>query len=456
MNRDHERSNDGQERQRQQPAFYDFSGWLAHNPETTQPYFDLMTKAGRLQFVEAVAKIYLPEAQVLVDREIAQGSGNGYVIRFSSADRAFYLKIRNVTRFGQNLQLEDGELRAMRQAQLFTDFIARHHHPQVEESEFLFPLVGFFASPDGQFVGHIMPECTQGSLDDRYIAIKLRHQGQENDSMLPPLSWPEIGSLVRRYLSTLVFYEGHGVRHRDQKCENVYIDAQGQAYLADADYMSFDDEPLTLGKMDALTNVFFMAPETMESQTQEQPIATQQSEQYSAALVLYRALSRGRYPFLWQKGWTESDFQALFAQQNVGGHQESINHIVAKKTGYYHPLVDIFFEPAQTNNDSVPTPLFSAMQAIDLVLAQALALRPEDRFATNLAFAKALLKPVHQLIQVIEQETKGDLVDPLWADPGKSIGRGLPRYQEQPVAETIKERKATILLLRKVIKMLKK
>jgi serine/threonine-protein kinase len=196
---------------------------------------------------------------------------------------------------------------------------------------------------------YVMPYVSGESLRAR-----LRREGR--------LAVPEALRVVREVAAALDYAHRHGVVHRDVKPENILLDEDGHALVADFGIARADkhdapgaDEIVRGGGSDTITErgrvigtPAYMSPE----QARGRPDLDGRSDQYSLACVVYELLA-GQAPF-------------------VG---TSAEQLAARPTQAPASLVE--------RRPDLPP-------ATDAALARAFALDPEARFDTTSAFAEAL------------------------------------------------------------------
>ena len=202
--------------------------------------------------------------------------------------------------------------------------IARLQHPHI------LPLHDY--GEDDGLLYLIFPYVTGGSLGD---ALKT--------GAFDPA---RIDTILRQVASALDYAHRQGVLHRDIKPNNILIDGEGHAVLADFGIARLMQDvtgadPLT-SSGGIIGTPAYMSPEQAEGQTLDG-----RSDQYSLAIVVYELMA-GHRPFK-----AETPVSLLMKQVN---------------------------EP--------PPPLRNST-AINLVLQRALAKTPDDRYQTTTAFAEA-------------------------------------------------------------------
>jgi serine/threonine protein kinase len=156
----------------------------------------------------------------------------------------------------------------------------------------------------------------------------------------------EIVRLMTALLAGLQYSHDNGVVHRDIKPANIMLTGNGQVKIADFGIARIDSSSITrMGTV--LGTPAYMSPEQFLGQT-----ADRRSDIYAAGVVLYQLVT-GTRPF----------------EGTMSGIMHQALHSV----------------PRRPSAISVATP-----PALDAVVAKAMAKRPEDRFETAAAFARAL------------------------------------------------------------------
>lgn len=176
--------------------------------------------------------------------------------------------------------------------------------------------------------------------------------------------------MVRDLLSALDYAHRQSIVHRDVKPANLLIEADGRVKLTDFGVARIQDSgeaTRTQGTM--VGTLKYMSPE----QVQGLPIDAR-ADLFAVGVVLYQLLT-GKRPF---DG--DTDFAII---------QQIVNHVPAAPS---------------TFNTLLP-------QAIDAVMARALAKKRDERFATALEFSQAL------------QEASGQASDPTIVPPVSPPGR---------------------------------
>ncbi|MCU0497317.1 MAG: protein kinase [Anaerolineae bacterium] len=202
----------------------------------------------------------------------------------------------------------------------------------------------------------VMPLLSGGSLSDR---LEQRLQGNHP---LPSLS--EVARLLTQIASALDYAHGRGVIHRDIKDSNIMFDDQGNAYIADFGIakLMYAATRLTTTNMTIGTPAY-MSPEQWQGGSGiEAP-----TDQYALGVLIYQLLS-GEPPF---QG--DTPFQLMH------------KHL------YQDP------EPIQQLRDDVP-------EALQAILARAMAKDPDDRYPTVSAFADAFREAIHEVGSTAETQ----------------------------------------------------
>ncbi len=143
--------------------------------------------------------------------------------------------------------------------------VAQLEHP------YIVPLYDFWREPDGAF------------LVMRFYPLSLYDYLYENGA----LTLETAVRLVDQITAALVIAHRNHVIHRDLKPENILLDQYGNAYLSDFGIATYLNQDKDLADGPGFTgSVEYAAPEVLQGQP-----ATRQSDIYSLAYVLHRALS---------------------------------------------------------------------------------------------------------------------------------------------------------------------
>ncbi len=265
----------------------------------------------------------------VMERQLGQGSvAVVYLARDRKLDRPVALKL---------LKPELARTVMAKRFHREIEIASKLNHPHILQ---LYDSGEFPPSSQGQLLFYVMPHVEGDSLRDR-----LRREVQ--------LSVPEAVRLASEVAGALGYAHQRGVVHRDIKPENILIQS-GHALVADFGIAraleSAGGERLSKSGV-TLGTPGYMSPE------QGVPGAPLdgRSDIYSLGCVLYEMLG-GEPPFT---GRTSQAILARHAKDPV--------------------------PPLRTLCPAVPA-------SVELAIERALAKRPEDRFATAMAFAEALLK----------------------------------------------------------------
>lgn len=157
---------------------------------------------------------------------------------------------------------------------------------------------------------------------------------------------PEIARLMEQVLAALAYSHARGVVHRDIKPGNIMLTGDGSVKMADFGIARLENSSMTqVGTV--MGTPSYMAPEQLRGETVDA-----RADIWAAGVMLYQLLT-GEKPF-------EGGFSAVMHKA-------------------------LHTEPPPPSQLSVTAP-----RAFDAVIARALAKRPEDRFATAVAFAEAI------------------------------------------------------------------
>lgn len=224
------------------------------------------------------------------------------------------------------------------------EIVARLEHPH------LIPIYDYGVSGEHLYI-------TMRLMEVR-LASRLRRGWQA--------SYDEIGAIITRVASALDYLHQRGIIHRDVNPANIFLDAQGVAYLGNVldptivNWSHMGADAHTPAQMAAIGTPSYMSPEQWRSE----PL-TGASDQYSLGIVAYRLVA-GRVPF---DG--DTPFQIM--------HQQ-----LTEK----------------------PADLEPHLTAVQAVLFRAMSQDPAERYPTVTEFAKALavalskqaMPPVHQIL----------------------------------------------------------
>ncbi len=186
----------------------------------------------------------------------------------------------------------------------------------------------------------VMRLLTGGSLDERVA--------QRRDSAQPLPSLGEVADLLRQIGGALDYAHSQGVIHRDIKLSNVMFDNQGNAYLVDFGIAKLMQETSGLTASGAVIGTWgYMAPEQWRAEN-----LAPATDQYALGVMIY-ALVTGHMPF-----------------------------DAPTPAGIMHKHLNEMPTPPHAYRPSLP-------EAVEQVLARAMAKKAQDRFPTCTAFAQA-------------------------------------------------------------------
>jgi eukaryotic-like serine/threonine-protein kinase len=188
----------------------------------------------------------------------------------------------------------------------------------------------------------------RGELDDTYfIAMEYVQGPQLKELVKGGMGIKDAVDFVRQILSAARFAHRKGIVHRDLKPQNVLIDDEGRARVADFGIARGESSDIT-GTGSVMGTAQYLSPE--QAQGKE---TTPRSDIYSIGVILYEALT-GRVPF-------QGDSAVAVALKQVSEAPR---------------------RPSAINPEVPP--------ALDAVVMRALAKDPEQRFKDADAFLKAL------------------------------------------------------------------
>ncbi len=193
---------------------------------------------------------------------------------------------------------------------------------------------------------HVLPVYAYGIVDDRYafLAMRLMTGGTLADHIregaLPPEKIVQIFSQIG---AALDYAHSHDVIHGDIKASNILLDHLGNAYLSDFGLA----RTLTIAQDPSQHDIMVGTPAYVSPEAIQHQKVDHRADLYSLGIVLFEILT-GRLPY-------EMNGQGIagLLQQHV---QEPI------------PSIKLF-------NSELPS-------NIDLVMAKAIAKKPQDRYRT--------------------------------------------------------------------------
>lgn len=202
---------------------------------------------------------------------------------------------------------------------------------------------------------NVVPVYSWGDVDDdiNFLALRLCRGDLERLTSAQPLPVNKVAFVIASIAAALEFVHGQGVIHRDIKPANVLIDEAGRPYLSDFG-LATTVELAAAGDMMAGT-MGYASPEQMRGEPLDK-----RSDIFSLGVVLYELLARQRF-FARPKNVAFRTAAYLYMAQFDGG---TLRH------------------PAECNPD-VPI-------ALKAVCLRAMAVNPDDRFASASEFLDAL------------------------------------------------------------------
>jgi beta-lactam-binding protein with PASTA domain/predicted Ser/Thr protein kinase len=184
-------------------------------------------------------------------------------------------------------------------------------------------------------------------LDTYFIAMEYVDGPSLKDLVKGGMGTKDAIDFTRQILGAARFAHRKGIVHRDLKPQNVLIDAEGRARVADFGIARGENSDIT-GTGSVMGTAQYLSPEQAQGKT-----TTPRSDIYSIGVILYEALT-GRVPF-------EGDSAVAVALKQVSEAPRRPSAI----------------------NPNVPP-------ALDAVVMRALAKDPDARFKDADAFIKAL------------------------------------------------------------------
>ncbi len=206
---------------------------------------------------------------------------------------------------------------------------------------------------------HILPMHDYGTEKDvLYLVMSYVSGGSLKDRIAQgPMTLNEVEVLLRQIASAMDYAHRHGVLHRDIKPDNVLIDSEGHALLADfgvAKILKGDTSGGLTATGGVLGTPAYMAPEQGQGMD-----LTPEADIYSLGVIVYEMLT-GHQPFS-----ADTPMQVV------------LKHIT-------EPVPNIL-------NGEVDLPA-----GLEPVMRQVLAKQPEQRYDSAMAFAQEFLRAIHQ------------------------------------------------------------
>lgn len=202
---------------------------------------------------------------------------------------------------------------------------------------------------------HILPIFDFGEQDGyTYLVMPFIESGTLADLMTgKPLPLPQIRQIIPQVADALDYAHGRGIIHRDVKPSNVLVDERGNCYLGDFGISKIVEDSSRLTS----TGIMLGTPEYMSPEQGRGEALDGRSDIYSLGVVLYE-MAAGRVPY-------------------------RANTPLAV---IYRHIQDAL-PPARLLNPDIP-------EALEAVLAQALAKSPAERFATAGQFGQAVRQAI--------------------------------------------------------------
>ncbi len=323
-----------------------------------------------------------PDVQFLKSYELHEQVGAG---GFGVVYRAYQPLLKRAVAIKAILPEHANHPDFIRRFEVEAELVARLEHPHI------IPLYDYWREPDGAYL--VMRWLGGGSLRQSL------EQGQWDT--------PRISRLVDEITAALMVAHRHGVVHRDIKPDNILLDEDANAYLADFGIAKdLGAAEMTQGAV--IGSPAYFAPEQIRSEK-----ITPKTDQYSLGVMLFEVLTGTR----------------LFPDAT---------------------LSDILFKHLNEPLPSVQERRPELPAALDTVLQRATAKNPDERYEDVLQFAaafqQALAKSTPSPISSIPTETNAldtlltDLVIDLRTTaaagpPPANPYKGLQSFQEADAAD---------------------
>lgn len=218
---------------------------------------------------------------------------------------------------------------------------------------------------------HILPLYAYGEQDGVLYLVMRYMPGGSLDSRIAqhgPLPLADAAHLLRQMASALDYAHENAILHRDFKTDNVLLDANGDAFIADFGLAKLlTSSPNITGRL-MLGTPAFMSPEQAVGKGE----LTGAADQYALGVVLYHMVT-GQYPF---------------------NAQES------REVLYLH----LYENPPSPRQRRPDLPILA-----EEAMLRALAKHPEDRFLTCTALAEEFYQAIHR--HTLPERIRGPLGD---------------------------------------------
>lgn len=200
---------------------------------------------------------------------------------------------------------------------------------------------------------HILPVYDYGILDDRaFLAMRYLRGGSIQELLYDGgLPIEHAADLFKQFASGLTYAHRKGVIHRDLKPSNVMLDDAGNAYLTDFGLAKIAGDSLEITRDKNIVGTpSYMSPEQLRGEK-----LTPRSDIYSLGVVLFRILT------------------CQLPYESTSTEVVSIIYQILEKDPVRPSLV----------RSDIP-------QSVEQVILKALSKKPQDRYDTPDAMAKAL------------------------------------------------------------------
>jgi len=203
----------------------------------------------------------------------------GQVYKGNWGDKQVALKKIDVNYAAGNLKITEEEI--FESLQWEVSRLSTVSHPNLVQ------FYGIYQDPKDKCIYLVMEFCEGGTLQSKL----------EKDNVPYSVRWQWALELAEG----LAYLHDQGILHRDLKAENVLLDKNGRAKLADlgvaqVDALVQDTEAYVVAK--GMHDLHFIAPEnfTVEGQPDNRRISTKATDIYALGLVFWQIASKGQIP----------------------------------------------------------------------------------------------------------------------------------------------------------------